>query len=451
MKLTEKKLSFFKHLLCLIVLSNLTILGSNTHFFVLASENQSLNEPRLIQIAATTKEERSAIANFGVSIEDVRADSVWVLGNSDQIEKLRQSGFQILANFQSSIDLAHPESLFGFPAEDSLFHTYDQLTQALKELQTKNSDLSAVQSIGKSTEGRDLWAFHINSSKDELDSGVSQKPGIIFMGNHHAREHLSLEVPFMLAQYLMSHREDPQIKSLLHERDVWVIPMVNPDGAEFDISTGKYKWWRKNRKDNGDGTFGVDLNRNYGYKWGTGGSDSNPGSEVYRGTKPFSEAETQSVRHFIDNHPNLKILLSFHTFSELILYPWGHTYDPVTQGKDRQVYEIMSKTMAKWNHYTPKQSSALYIASGDTTDWAYGEHGIFSFTFELSPSSLWEGGFYPGAKMIDQVFNANLNPCLYLIKMSENPYQVLEIQPKDELPTLVQPKIFSHFSLNLTF
>lgn len=85
--------------------------------------------------------------------------------------------------------------------------------------------------------------------------------------------------------------------------------------------------------------------------------------------------------------------------------------------------------MAKWNHYKPEQASSLYVASGDTTDWAYGERGIFAFTFELSPKSgpIWNpgGGFYPGAKAIDQVFAANLQPCLYLLNVTSDSYQVI--------------------------
>ena len=85
----------------------------------------------------------------------------------------------------------------------------------------------------------------------------------------------------------------------------------------------------------------------------------------------------------------------------------------------------MAKTMAKWNGYKPEQASDLYIASGDTCDWAYGAKNIFCFTFELSPKSMWRGGFYPGAKVIDRTFNVNIKPALYLLKHAGNPYGVL--------------------------
>jgi carboxypeptidase T len=121
-------------------------------------------------------------------------------------------------------------------------------------------------------------------------------------------------------------------------------------------------------------------------------------------------------------------LLSFHSFSELILYPWGHSYDPISQLKDRQVHEVMAKKMSTWNGYTPQQASQLYIASGDTTDWSYGEHRIISFTFELDPKNtgFGGGGFYPGAKVIPDVIRKNIEPALYLIEHADNPYRVLD-------------------------
>ena len=86
----------------------------------------------------------------------------------------------------------------------------------------------------------------------------------------------------------------------------------------------------------------------------------------------------------------------------------------------------MAQTMSQWNQYTPQQAADLYIASGDTVDWAFGVHGIIGFTFELDPSSSWDGGFYPGQDVILPVFEKNWEPCLYLIEKADDPYQVLE-------------------------
>ena len=101
----------------------------------------------------------------------------------------------------------------------------------------------------------------------------------------------------------------------------------------------------------------------------------------------------------------------------------------------------MAQTMAQWNKYTPQQSSELYIASGDTTDWAYGAHGIFAFTFELSPKSMWDGGFYPGQGVIDRVFNDNLRPLMYMLEVTADPYKVLSHSPSGWLDSYVAPQL----------
>jgi carboxypeptidase T len=227
----------------------------------------------------------------------------------------------------------------------------------------------------------------------------------------------------------MRNQDLRAVRALLESRDIWIVPMVNPDGVEWDIASNRYRNWRKNRRNNGNGTYGVDLNRNYGFRWGTGGSSRDPASDVYMGTEPFSEPETRVIRDFVRARSNAKTLLTFHTFSELILYPWGHTHQRLGNERDRAVFETMAQTMSQWNGYRPQSASDLYIASGDTVDWAYGELGIFAFTFELSPKSLWDGGFYPGAGVIDRVFEANIQPCLYLIEVADDPYRVLSKNP----------------------
>jgi carboxypeptidase T len=339
----------------------------------------------------------------------------------------------------------HSKTGFGtwdFPSSDSAFHNYTELTSELQKLATENPDLVQLSSIAKTTENRDVWALRITKNLALAD----QKPGVLFMGGHHAREHLSVEIPLLWAQYLISEyrKGNQRVISLVDSRDIHIIPAVNPDGLDYDISGAKYKLWRKNRTKNGDGTYGVDLNRNYGFGWGTGGSSKNTSDDTYMGPKAFSEIETQAIKNYVETQTNVTILLSIHTFSKLILYPWGGSNDPINVINDRQVHEKMAKKMATWNGYKPQQASDLYIASGDTTDWSYGVHKIISFTFELDPdqnagSSLGgmiggkcEGlfapgcaGFYPGQAQINPTFQKNIEPFLYLLDRADNPYRTL--------------------------
>ena len=378
------------------------------------------NDLYWMKIKATNRFERSYIANLGVSIEGTEADYVIGLGPKRIFDKVQSSG-RLITGFQYNI------TPLDFPKKDDQFHNYAELTTELQALAAQYPNFVQLGSIGKSVEGRDIWAMRITENVGEH---VGDRPAIIFMGGHHAREHISIEMPLMLAQHLLSKMaaQDAQIMKLLASREIHIIPVVNPDGAEFDVASGSYQMWRKNRRNNGDGTTGVDLNRNYGFGWGTGGSSTDGDSDVFMGPKPFSEPETQAVKAYVEAHNNISILLSFHTFSELILYPWGHTYDSIGVAQDKAVHETMARQMAKWNGYTPEQSSDLYIASGDTTDWSYGEHKIISFTFELDPKNIWSGGFYPGQGKIPIVFNKNLQPCLYMMDLADNPYRVLQPQ-----------------------
>lgn len=382
-----------------------------------------------MKIKAQDKFERSVLANDGIAIEIVQDDYVIAYGSDIDLAKMKSRGI-LMASSDLQLEKNYRENIIhakDFPAKDSNYHNYQELTDLVKDLAAKNSDLVKLSSIAVTTEKRDMWALEITNDP----ANANQKPGIIFMGGHHAREHLSVEMPLMWAQYLVNEfrKGNPRITNLLNSRVIHIIPTVNPDGMEYDISGAKYQMWRKNRSRNSDGTYGVDLNRNYGYQWGTGGSSSNTNNETYMGPKPFSEIESIAIKNYIDAHSNITILLSYHSFSKLILYPWGHKYDGIEIAKDQAVHKKMAEKMATWNGYAPQQSSELYIASGDTTDWSYGEHKIISFTFELDPanSGFGGGGFYPGASQIQPSFDKNIEPMLYLTEYADNPYRVLNV------------------------
>lgn len=369
-----------------------------------------------IKVDAQDKFQRSVVADTGAVIEVVNEDYVVAFGTQEELDALTKTGM-VLQSFPLN------EKSFDFPDRDRNFHNYSEVVTFMNDLQTRFPNLIKVEDIGTSIEGRKIYNMRISTNLENS----SQKPGIVVMGTHHAREHLSTEMPLLLAKYLVENfSQDAKIQRFLETREIHIIPMVNPDGVEYDISGGSYKSWRKNRRQNSNGGYGVDLNRNYGHKWGTGGSSTNQNSDTYMGTKPFSEPETLSIKNFVDSRENINVLLSVHTFSELVLYPWGHTYDSISNQRDMLVHKTMAEKMATWNRYTPQQSSDLYIASGDTTDWSYGEHGIISFTFELDPKSMWNGGFYPGQSIISSVFQKNLPAFLYLIDYADNPYRSIE-------------------------
>ncbi len=401
--------------------ASLLILALSLNLF--AVQNPKLH---FVHLNIKDKANLAKIANL-IHIDEIIETSAYSVVNDFDFKQLKKVIPSLIiethpVHFRKPLG---PTNTYEYPAGDEKFHTYLEVESSLNELAKKYPKITELFDIGSSVEGRKISGIRITAP--DLMNTKAFIPGILFMGSHHAREHLSTEVPMLMIKYLLENYEkDERVKNLISNRDIYFIPMINPDGAMHDIKGRRYKMWRKNRAINANSSrIGVDLNRNYSFGWGTGGSSKSPGSDVYMGPKPFSEPETQGVREFVDAHPNLRAVLSFHTYSELILYPWGGKR-PGIGGKDQKVFETMARKMATWNGYKPMQASGLYVASGDTCDWAYGEKGLFCFTFELTPKSRWRGGFYPGAKVIEKTFQANIKPILYLIEKAAAPYSVLE-------------------------
>jgi hypothetical protein len=225
-----------------------------------------------------------------------------------------------------------------------------------------------------------------------------------FTCNQHAREHLTTEMCIHIVQRLTAgYATDPAIKKLVDGHQIYLIPSVNPDGSEYDISGGRYHSWRKNRQGNG-----TDPNRNWSYKWGCcGGSSGSTTSETYRGTAAFSAPETKAVSDWVNSRKiggvqQIKTHIDVHTYSELVLWPFGYTYNATAPGltaAEAQKFKTHGQQMAATNGYIAEQSSGLYITDGDINDWMWGTHKILSYCFEMYPAGG-SPGFYPPAEVI---------------------------------------------------
>ena len=232
-----------------------------------------------------------------------------------------------------------------------------------------------------------------------------------------------------MGKYLAEHyASDPAVRRFVDQSEIWIVPLVNPDGLEYTLHG--YRLWRKNRRDNGGGDYGVDLNRNYGYKWGIDdlGSSPNPASEVYRGSTPFSEPETRAVRDLYLKK-NFQALISFHSYSQVILYPWGYTKQPPDGVMTlKEIAAEMSARIQAVNGrlYEYGQSGdALYLSNGDVTDWAFAINGIPAYTIELTPIDWASGGFFNRQEDIDPIFEENLPAMAYLIDRAIRDYRPL--------------------------
>ncbi len=388
----------------------------------LLSSSAMARNMNLVEFTASTPQERSLIGNL-IHLDGMNGDTVFSAVNDHDLELIKTHLPFLLSNITTIETEDNPGQEEEYPQGDEKFYTYEEMKAKFEELQKNYPQIVRMISFGRSFEGRELYGLHITNH-----SNKKSKPGILITGSHHAREHLSTDVPVRVAEKIILNSNQDKIKNLIETREIYFLPMLNPDGAMWDIRGRNYKIWRKNMRSSGTSApYGVDLNRNYSQGWGGPGSSDRPASDIYRGPNPFSEPETKAVKKFIEENDNISVLLSFHSFSELILYPWGNTTAPLPSERDQRAYEIMAEEMAKWNNYQPMQASELYVASGDTCDWAWADHGIFCFTFELSPKYQWgPGGFYPGADAIDPAVDDNYNPVVYLIDLADNPYKVIE-------------------------
>ncbi|HET9346136.1 MAG TPA: M14 family metallopeptidase [Candidatus Limnocylindrales bacterium] len=336
---------------------------------------------------------------------------------------------------------AAPAVAADFPSRDSRYHNYAEMRADILAVQSAKPSIVWVFSIGKSHQGREIWMAKVsdNVKADE------NEPEVLFDALHHAREHMTVEQALYLLHLLAdNYNKDAGITNLVNSREVLIIFMLNPDGAEYDLTCGgshaPYCAWRKNRQPNCSGCQpGTDLNRNYGYKWACcGGSSGSTSSETYRGKSAWSAPETRVLRDLVNGRvkngvQQIKAHITFHTNGQLILWPYGYTRKDIPQDMtslDHATFVAMGKAMASRNGYKAEQSSDLYITDGDQIDWMYGAHRIFSFTWELYPpetSTVW-GDHYPADENIGPQTSRNRSALLYFLDIAGCPYRAVGLE-----------------------
>lgn len=309
---------------------------------------------------------------------------------------------------------AYPDKTTNF----GIYHTYSESAAFVDSLRLLYPQvISQKWSLGQSHEGRNIWCFRVSDNPD-LDE---DEPEILIDGMHHAREIMASEFGIMFAEYLASnYGTDPEVTWLLDNRELYLVPIVNPDGVVYNEATDPAGggMWRKNRRPISVSTYGVDLNRNYPYQWGydDSGSSPTPSSDLYRGPFAGSEPEVQAMMALINGHA-FATHNTVHTYSNLTLYPWGYETVPTP---DDAVFDHMAAQMVSLNGYTPGQpGEVLYEVNGGAFDWAYGaqtEHAkIFSFSNEIGGAG---DGFWPLEERRGALFQENLWPNLYLMRVA---------------------------------
>jgi murein tripeptide amidase MpaA len=370
--------------------------------------------------------DRTAVTVAGAAIVEVDHAEVVATANRRAVRRLRRAGFTVerMSTVRKRLRRARAAD---FPSADSAYHNYAEMTAELQAVAAANPGRVQVSSIGKSFQNRDIWAVKV-SDNVALDEDETE---VLFTANQHAREHLTVEMALYILNRLTS---DSAFTNLVNNREIWIIPMVNPDGVEYDVATGAYRMWRKNRQTTpGSSSIGTDLNRNWSHQWGCcGGSSGTPSSETFRGPSAFSAPETQVVRNFVNSRvvggvQQIKAHIDWHTYSELILWPYGYTTANTAPGltaNDRNAHAQLGQNMAATNGYTPEQASDLYIADGTINDWMWGVHKIFSYTFEMFPTGS-NPGFYPPDEQIGPQTSRNRQAVLQFLEASDCVYEVL--------------------------
>jgi len=265
-----------------------------------------------------------------------------------------------------------------------------------------NASLASIVNLGTSSGGLPLEAVKISASRN-----AGRK--ILILGAHHAREWISAEVPAFTASRLVERAADPQIAPLLQQAEIWIVPVVNPDGKEWSHNPQGYRLWRKNRVPippfavGGvlySNCLGVDPNRNYSYFWGQGAaSTTDPRFELYQGSGAFSEAESTAIRN-LATQVQFQSAVSYHSYGQYIFHP-GLPVDGQCDAACQQrvaaladMATAMSQAMkaSRGTDYPVFTDEAVgdtgdCAISGDCAEWLFHERGTLAVTIELPPAN----------------------------------------------------------------
>ena len=303
----------------------------------------------------------------------------------ERMAALAASGlpYEVLIDDIGPLATAHLDSSLGRGTWDN-YMNFAQMTAYINDLAASKPGLCEVFSIGTSIEGRDIWVLHLAGADPD------PKPAVFYHSTIHAREWITAPIVLYLATYLVNnYGSDLGVTALVNSLDIYIAPCVNPDGYSYTWTNDRM--WRKNRRSNGDGSYGVDLNRNWDYAWGLddSGSSPYPSSDTYRGSAPFSEPETQALRDFFITHPDIVAYMDYHSYGQHVMWPWGFQCT-TPEEPDGTIFSTLGTTMASMITAVHGKSYdafpiciGLYSVNGGSVDWAYGDQGVYALTVEL--------------------------------------------------------------------
>ena len=317
-------------------------------------------------------------------------------------------------------------------AAPRVYRSYDDPARGVRRFidsLVRSNPRVSVDTLGRSFEGRAMLAVKIGPRGDS-----PARPNVLFMAAYHAREWVATEMALRLIAYLASPPPgNPRVDSLVAARDIWIVPVANPDGYEYTFTNDRL--WRKTRSPQASGAVGVDMNRNHRFRWGLDnlGSSADPQSEIFRGPSPASEIEIRNIEAFHALHPPV-ISASYHSYAGLLLFPPGAVSSE--RPADLPVYQALAGSNL-WSAvtdrvpgsarsvYSPASAWMLYPTNGDYNDWVSTRYGTITFTPEIS--SGYTAGKYYGFEFPDneqslrQLFEDNLPFALDLVESARDP------------------------------
>jgi hypothetical protein len=358
-----------------------------------------------VHVFAPDQAALSALIALDLDLMPHEASPGWVpviTYGPDQLTALSKAGFQyqvihpdLVAHYQAGLT---PPPETGFPnGSMGGYYTFAEMVAAFDALVAAYPNLVAPkQSLGVSHEGRPIWMWKISDNPlvDEPE------PEVYIDAMHHAREPGGMMALYWFVKTIVEgYATNPEYAALLDRREIFVVPCVNPDGYVYNETTSPAGGglWRKNRRNNGSGSYGVDLNRNYPYQWGFDnvGSSPQPSSDIYRGPSAGSEPEVQAVMGFGQLHA-FSVTQSVHTYGGFHLFPYGWTITAVSPMQPAYV-EWAGRMSTVSGYRTGTTPQILYLANGVACDWWEGSQGRLSFTTEMGHQN---DGFWPPTSRI---------------------------------------------------
>jgi len=421
--------------------------GQTTRSLHFTASNQATGQLRVVRIRAATPEEAFHLIELGINQFEARdGDDLLVLVTAAQQAALLAAGWDV------RLDRTRTARLRSVSPQTTQtdYRTVEETEQFLRSMAETYPHLATLVDFGDSWErqqfgaprGYDLLALRLTNQ-----AITGPKPVFFLLAAIHARELTTAEIATRFISHLLTgYQVDADITWLLNEHEVVVVPIANPDGRKLaEQGYSQRKNLNRNSGDcieppNSGNQYGVDLNRNFAFAWGTvHGPDIFPCSLVYPGPVAASEPETQAlqtfIRSFYPDHPRpgdgmpapdttSGVLITLHSYSDLVLWPWGHTTTPAPNAAG---LERLGRRLAAFNGYVPGQSVSLYPTSGTTDDWSYAELGIASYTFEIGSFSNPCGGFMPPYGCLDGLggrnfWGENLPALLYAARVTHAPY-----------------------------